>query len=87
VLHEAGESTSSHQPDAIRGRADTGNGGARFAWRTCTRADPVPMPPGPVTSAAAQVQLGHTRGYRPSIPLPNYDVKLLKVRVYGRAAA
>jgi ATP phosphoribosyltransferase len=27
-----------------------------------------------------QIQLGNARGYRPSIPLKNYDVKLLKVR-------
>jgi hypothetical protein len=26
-----------------------------------------------------QVALGNTRGYRPMIPLPHYDVKLLKV--------
>jgi hypothetical protein len=27
-----------------------------------------------------QVNLGNSRGYRPTLPLKNYDVKLLKVR-------
>lgn len=34
--------------------------------------------------SAVQVNLGNTRGYRPSIPLKNYDVKLLKVGLMGR---
>ena len=29
--------------------------------------------------AGIKINVGHARGYRPSIPLENYDVKLLKV--------
>lgn len=32
-------------------------------------------------AAGIKVAMGHTRGYRPSVPLKNYDVKLLKARV------
>jgi hypothetical protein len=40
-----------------------------------------PAPRSPVSSSSvSQVTLGNSRGYRPSIPIPSYDVKLLKVR-------
>ena len=42
-----------------------------------------PHPPTP-----PQVSLGNSRGYRPTIPLPNYDVKLLKPQnILGMLAA
>lgn len=34
--------------------------------------------------AGLKVNLGNARGYRPTIPLKNYDVKLLKVRSRSR---
>ena len=37
--------------------------------------------------AGIKVSLGNARGYRPTVPLPNYDVKLLKVRRVPRVAA
>ena len=37
--------------------------------------------------AGVKVTLGNARGYRPTVPLPNYDVKLLKVRPCGAPAS
>ena len=56
------------------------------------RPPPPPRPPPPFRTPPLapphQVSLGNSRGYRPTIPLPNYDVKLLKPQnILGMLAA